>query len=78
MSDELLQHLNKFVSDQWAKTVNDESYSWKNMIPWFKRTETFHPSDKHGNQDLTLHGTDGPIQVSHPLILFNDYRANGS
>jgi hypothetical protein len=55
----------------WASAVDDESYSWANMVPWFRLTETFHASGEHGKQDMALHGTDGPIQVpsSHTVVL---------
>ncbi|RMJ19259.1 hypothetical protein CDV36_001102 [Fusarium kuroshium] len=55
--------------DQWAEIAGDRRWSWKGMLPYFKANETFIPSAtqksfREENQDV--HGTDGPIVVSHP------------
>ncbi|KAH7266114.1 glucose dehydrogenase [Fusarium solani] len=55
--------------DQWAEISGDRRWSWERMLPYFKANETFIPSatqksSQKGNRGL--HGTDGPIKVSHP------------
>ncbi|KAI8669490.1 GMC-OxRdtase-N domain-containing protein [Fusarium keratoplasticum] len=55
--------------DQWAEIAGDRRWSWEGMLPYFKTNETFIPSAtqkslQEENEDL--HGTDGPITVSHP------------
>ncbi|KAH8821896.1 glucose dehydrogenase [Xylogone sp. PMI_703] len=61
----------KFDYDTWAELVDDKSWSWEGMLPWLKRTETFHPSTDYGKVDMSIHGTDGPINVTH---IFNSGR----
>lgn len=31
--------------NQWAKLVGDDTYSWKNLLPYFKKSMTFTPAD---------------------------------
>ncbi|WAO89836.1 GMC-OxRdtase-N domain-containing protein [Fusarium falciforme] len=55
--------------DQWAEIAGDRRWSWEGMLSYFKANETFIPSAtqkslQEENEDL--HGTDGPIMVSHP------------
>ncbi|CAG8959043.1 hypothetical protein HYFRA_00012823 [Hymenoscyphus fraxineus] len=54
--------------DLWATIVGDQRWSYKGMLPYFRRTERFH--DEHG--DAAQHGFDGPIHTapvnrSYPL-----------
>ena len=45
--------------DQWAKNVDDERWSYRGMLPYFKRCENhFQPSDASG-----AHGYGGPIST---------------
>ncbi|KAJ5768881.1 glucose dehydrogenase [Penicillium odoratum] len=43
--------------DLWAEIVGDDGWSYKSLLPYFKRTETHW--DK--NADLSVHGRSGPI-----------------
>ena len=53
--------------DVWADKVNDSKWSYKEHLPYFKRTETHY--DK--TADPEVHGYDGPIHTtsgrSYPL-----------
>ncbi|KAI9740147.1 MAG: hypothetical protein M1834_004725 [Cirrosporium novae-zelandiae] len=54
--------------DQWAEHVGDDRWSWKGLLPYFRRSETFIPSLEMkdcGPIDLKVHGDSGPIKVSH-------------
>ncbi|KAJ5203032.1 alcohol oxidase [Penicillium cf. viridicatum] len=51
--------------DEWAAVVQDSSWGWDEMLPWFKRTETFHSPNDGLGRDLSLHGREGPINVTH-------------
>src|ERR1700733_3074722 len=44
--------------DEWARLAGDERWTWRNVLPLFKRSEgnTRSPDDLHGN--------DGPLSVS--------------
>jgi len=51
--------------DLWAEEVGDTRWSWKGMLPYFKRTETFIPGrDMKKDIDSKIHGCDGPITVN--------------
>ncbi|MFQ3318358.1 MAG: choline dehydrogenase [Natronomonas sp.] len=45
--------------DHWASLGND-GWSYDDILPYFKRNETFAPGDGE------YHGTDGPLHVSNP------------
>ncbi|KAL3471332.1 hypothetical protein BJX99DRAFT_263352 [Aspergillus californicus] len=45
--------------DQWGKAVGDPRWSYKGLLPYFRRSESFF--DPAG--DPELHGFDGPIHV---------------
>ncbi|MET0701179.1 MAG: GMC family oxidoreductase N-terminal domain-containing protein [Mycobacterium sp.] len=52
--------------DDWAKATDDPGWSWRNVLPLFRRSEA---NTLGGNE---YHGTDGPLPVSpiehpHPL-----------
>lgn len=47
--------------DRWAQAGN-AGWSYADVLPYFRRLETFHPVDD------PWHGQDGPIQVSRPGI----------
>lgn len=48
--------------DRWAQLTGDECWSWKRMLPYFRKAEAFFTRDSGGiNQDL--HGSDGPMKV---------------
>ena len=44
--------------DDWAQRVGDQRWSWRNVLPWFKRSE----GNTRGADDL--HGADGLLGVS--------------
>jgi choline dehydrogenase-like flavoprotein len=46
--------------DHWAKTVGDSRWSYKGMLPYFRKTE--HHYDPQG--DATQHGFEGPIYTA--------------
>lgn len=47
--------------------MGNPGWSWDEMLPYFKASETFHPAAFH-QADLTAHGMDGPIHTEpHPL-----------
>jgi choline dehydrogenase-like flavoprotein len=51
--------------DLWAEEVGDTRWSWKGMLPYFKRTESFIPGQGMRNDtDSTIHGCDGPITAN--------------
>lgn len=55
----------RMISDRWALEVGDERWSWKGMLPFFKKTETFVPGiEMVQENDSDTHGYSGPITVS--------------
>ncbi|GAB1202564.1 hypothetical protein APSETT445_001182 [Aspergillus pseudonomiae] len=60
--------------DQWATLVEDDSYKWENIFPFFKRSVQFTPPDTSKrfqnattlfNPDAFDKGSAGPVQVSY-------------
>jgi choline dehydrogenase-like flavoprotein len=41
-----------------------EGWSWDEVLPFFKKSETFHPT-KEMKGDASVHGNDGPLHTSH-------------
>ncbi|CAF1107009.1 unnamed protein product [Rotaria sp. Silwood1] len=47
--------------------MGNPGWSWNDMLPHFKASETFHPAEWH-QADLSAHGTSGPLHTEpHPL-----------
>lgn len=63
-------YLTQYCSDRWATEVGDSRWSWDGQLPFFKKSETFHPGTDLRGKDLNgLHGFDGPIKVSTKVYL---------
>lgn len=43
--------------------LGNPGWTWNEMLPYFKVSETFHPTEWHP-ADLTVHGDKGPLQTS--------------
>lgn len=60
--------------EQWAIEVNDSSYTFNNVLPFFKKSVAFTPPNlnhraKNASADYDLNAYDpngGPLQVSYP------------
>ncbi|OCK84792.1 GMC oxidoreductase [Lepidopterella palustris CBS 459.81] len=48
--------------DQWSSLVEDPRWSWAGMLPYFKKSESFHQGEQM--VDLSLHAPDGPVKIS--------------
>ncbi|KAL5342257.1 putative glucose dehydrogenase [Aspergillus crustosus] len=46
--------------DQWANKVNDTRWSYKGLLPYFRKSESFYDRDANPEH----HGFDGPIKVT--------------
>lgn len=46
--------------NQWAEAVGDQRWSYKGLLPFFRRSETFFDARADPNQ----HGFDGPVRVT--------------
>jgi choline dehydrogenase-like flavoprotein len=47
--------------------MGNPGWSWEEMLPFFKASETFHPAEWH-QSDLNIRGTDGPLHIAmNPL-----------
>ncbi|KAJ3575777.1 hypothetical protein NP233_g879 [Leucocoprinus birnbaumii] len=59
--------------DKWAEITGDEGWSWKQMVPYFKKTERWTVAPGHGPErgdfDPDVHGFGGPLGVSLNDIL---------
>lgn len=56
--------------DLWANLTGDEGWSWKNLLPYFLKSERWTlPADNHnitGEYDPAFHSTEGVVSVSLP------------
>lgn len=61
--------------DSWA-ALGNPGWSWNNLLPYFKKSETFVPpppalAEQYSiSSDLSPHGTSGPVQVSFPVYQY--------
>ncbi|KAI9780602.1 MAG: hypothetical protein M1816_002798 [Peltula sp. TS41687] len=61
--------------DAWEKLGNP-GWSWKDLLPYFKKSETFTPPPKELaarfpiSSDLSPHGTSGPVGSSFPVYQY--------
>ncbi|KAI8653744.1 hypothetical protein LRP88_00516 [Fusarium phalaenopsidis] len=57
--------------DAW-EALGNEGWGWEGLLPFFKKSETFHPPSAHVQKlqnvshDADTFGSSGPIQVSYP------------
>ncbi|KAL4791634.1 GMC oxidoreductase [Aspergillus venezuelensis] len=72
---------------RWAEVVDDDSYRFENVLPFYQRTPTFHPPDNElrppnatadYNPDAFL-DTGEPLHVSYPVdpVVFSTWMARG-
>lgn len=59
--------------DRWAEEVGDDSYSWDNMLPYYKKSCTFtgentkrDPNSTAGYVASAFDANGGPLQISYP------------
>ncbi|KXN87983.1 Alcohol dehydrogenase [acceptor] [Leucoagaricus sp. SymC.cos] len=69
--------------DKWAEITGDQGWSWKNMVPYFKKIERWTTSTsrrpEQGDFNPRVHGFNGPlgislnsaIQPTDPLVIQN-------
>ncbi|PVG01348.1 alcohol oxidase [Serendipita vermifera] len=56
--------------------LGNPGWGWNSLLPYFKKSETFHPPSSDVVQDFRLtydpsiHGTSGPIHSSYPPFLY--------
>jgi choline dehydrogenase-like flavoprotein len=59
--------------DEWAASVGDETFGWKEMQARFKKLETFDSTitlpehAKHANSVASDHGSSGPLRVGYAV-----------
>ncbi|TIB89961.1 alcohol oxidase [Wallemia mellicola] len=66
--------------DAWSELIDDDGWNWDNLLPYFRRFETFTTPKKSLEKNLSIeiehsaHGYDGGIQISFPQY---NYPQNG-
>uniref|UniRef100_A0A0U9HUJ1 Putative GMC oxidoreductase n=1 Tax=Chrysomela populi TaxID=154003 RepID=A0A0U9HUJ1_CHRPP len=53
--------------DEWAEITNDPSWSYKHVLPLFKRSEDFHLRNPNTPVERKYHGTGGPLNVEQKV-----------
>lgn len=62
--------------DDWARYLDDDGWSWENILPYFKKVEKFTPPPESFRQggnvtwDTRFLGHDGPISITYPAQFF--------
>ncbi|CAG9829754.1 unnamed protein product [Diabrotica balteata] len=58
----------------WAKILNDNSWNYSKVLPYFKKSENFHWTNKKAPVDFKYHGTNGLLNVQYkvPNVIYND------
>ncbi len=55
--------------DAWAKLVGDSKWSYKGLLPYFRKTEHYHTYDL----DVNEHGYEGPVRTQSVSSTGRDY-----
>ncbi|XP_072379190.1 glucose dehydrogenase [FAD, quinone]-like [Diabrotica undecimpunctata] len=53
--------------NDWARIIKDSSWSYKNILKYFKKSENFHFTNPNATIDMKYHGDNGLMQVQHRL-----------
>lgn len=53
---------NKIDFNRWAVWVNDSSWSYNNVLDYFKKSEDFHNTNPEAPFDAEYHGEGGPLE----------------
>ncbi|KAL4864064.1 hypothetical protein BDV12DRAFT_205956 [Aspergillus spectabilis] len=67
--------------DLWGELIEDESWGWEGLLPYFKKSETFTPPTEDLQEefgigyDMEVHGTIGPVQSSFPPFITTTQKA---
>ncbi|KAJ7264152.1 alcohol oxidase [Mycena rebaudengoi] len=61
--------------DAWGQLNNDSSWTWKNLLPFFKKSELFTPPNKFQTESgvrflPSVHGFSGRVKVGFPNFYF--------
>ncbi|KAL3480888.1 hypothetical protein BJX99DRAFT_272582 [Aspergillus californicus] len=65
----------------WGDLIGDSAWSWKGLLPYFKKSETFTPPSEAQQKELGIsydvgvHGTSGPVQSSYPPFIYTTGKA---
>lgn len=51
--------------DEWATLMNDPSWSWKRIAPYFRKFEAFQAHPSYPNVDASVRGRTGPVHVGY-------------
>lgn len=71
---------NEVAYQKWSDLLEDQSWTYENVLPYFKKSENFTRRDFRAPIDVDYHGYDGPVHVSHsvPERNFTGYILEGS
>lgn len=66
--------------NNWAKITSDPSWSYKNILKYFKKSEKFNWTNPQAPVDMNYHSTKGEFHVQHrtPTYYLNDVFLNAN
>lgn len=53
--------------NKWAELVNDSTWNYDNVLPYFKKSETFTKTNPYVPIDEEYHGVGGPLPITHVI-----------
>lgn len=56
---------NKLDYQRWSDLLNDTSWTYKNLLHYFKKSETFTNANPQSPTDRDYHGSNGPLATTH-------------
>lgn len=56
---------NKYDYDKWSDMLADPGWNYENLLPYFKKSETFIKTNPHAPIDDEYHGFNGPLHMSN-------------
>lgn len=62
---------NRLDYDEWAQLINDPSWNYQNVLPYFKKSEQFTRTNLHVPTDYNYHGFEGPSHISQAYPMPN-------
>ncbi|XP_063894653.1 ecdysone oxidase [Helicoverpa armigera] len=62
--------------NQWASLLNDDTWTYENLLPFFKKLEQLTDVDLLATSFADLHGTDGMIKIEREIASISQYYLN--
>lgn len=58
---------NKLDFEKWSALLNDTAWNYENVLPYFKKSETFTRTNPYSPIDRNYHGYNGPLYLTQSI-----------